>query len=212
MPVDGRADTSEEVASAVRTVKEVVAVLTGLALTNSVVVLLTRGSYSNVTALQKLPVISILFGVVIIATIVRFHLANARHMDAAFGRTAEAKYYRGPSLGADSVTAILQSGMLAIMSFYVNDPHTILILLLILLSSDTVWTVANIGQGEIEPISYQRAWLLNTVATCIVLVLVIIIGHRTSLYLGAIVVLMYTACDLIISWSFYFPSSGSRVI
>jgi hypothetical protein len=207
MPDHGRQDASREVASAVRAVKELVTILTGLALTNTVVLLLTRGDYSRVADLADLPVISMLFSAAIVVTILHFHLSNTRHMDATYGATGSS--YRQASLGVDSVCVILQSGILALMSFYVNRPHTALLIFGSLLVSDSLWTVIGFRGAPSYLTSLQIIWLLPWAVTGLLLAFALMGGHgAVSLYVGAAAMFLHNAFDVIYGWTFLFPTQS----
>jgi len=213
----------EAVASVLQSLKEIVSIVMGLALTNCVLVLITRGEYTHVEDLSVLPVSSALYSLVLIVNIVRFYHGNLRHMETLYGRTAQKVrasvhgHGRAPfgGLGIDFVVVFMQSIIFAVMSFYAtghNGPRReFLLLFMVLMAFDLVWNImTQQAMNDAKELRHQRRWILNNlVAVVAILVLYLKFKqHQEVVYLdiGAGVLATNTIVDFVISWGFYFPS------
>jgi len=196
--------------------KEIVTIVTGLTLTNSVIVLITRGHYSGVQSLSNLPTASILYTAVFILTVVRFYHGNIRHVDSVYGLSESTKIT--PSnhghgrfgLGIDFVVLFTQSIIIAVDSFYASRRSEFLLLILTLLVFDILWTLLTQQQStDASVFVHQRRWMLNNLVAVLVLTVCYTQyrDHHTALVLdvGVGVVLANTIADFAINWSFYFP-------
>jgi hypothetical protein len=211
-----------DVASALASAKSVFAIINGLTLTNTLLVLITGGHYSRVIPLGQLPVESVVLAVVLMANVVRFYHGNIRHLDAAYGSESVARAASGRhveprgGLGLDFFIIFTQSLLFSLASFYVNAPSTYIPLFIVLLAFDVIWTVYSQQADGDQAASPQRMWLLNNLiagAILIVLYLGIYKSHGDRLWArdAAVIVLAATTIiDFALNWRFYFPGSTKK--
>jgi hypothetical protein len=211
-------DGAFAVASVLLSLKEIVSIVMGLALTNCVMVLITQGHYNTVTALSALPLASVLYSLVLIANIVRFYHGNVRHMDTLYGnpghRLMTSVHGHGPAplggLGIDFIVVFLQSIIFAVISFYASPRREFLLLFMILLSFDLVWNILTQQvTHDAKDLIHQRRWMLNNLVG-VVGILVLYLKYKQDhsvayLDIGAAVLAVNTLVDFVISWRFYFP-------
>ncbi|HET6570958.1 MAG TPA: nucleoside 2-deoxyribosyltransferase [Solirubrobacterales bacterium] len=208
-----------DVASALTSAKSVFAIVNGLTLTNTVLVLITGGNYSEVIPLGELNEDSIVLAVVLSANIVRFYHGNVRHLDAAYGTESIASAASGRhveprgGLGLDFFIIFAQSLLFAMASFYINVPTTYILLFIVLLIFDALWTVySQRTDGEFAG-SPQRMWLLNNMVAAVFLGAFYLgfyqanTGRAWALIAAVIVLVLTTLIDFVLNWWFYFPRS-----
>jgi hypothetical protein len=212
-PISEPGRASAPTASAISSVKEVVTVVMGLTLTNSLVLLVTD-NYTGTVDLRDLPFRTSLFSALLIFTIFRFYHGNMRHLDCVYGQGGGANNVRPAprgGLGVDFFVLLGQSTLFAIMGFYASRPNELLILFSILLGSDVIWTLlVQKPTEDAAEFSHQRRWLLNNVGALIVLLAVFAVsrgGDHANLFIygGGTVMLANALLDFAISWTFYFP-------
>jgi hypothetical protein len=213
-----RDESSAGAVSAVSSVKEIVTVIMALTMTNTLVLLLTGGHYSNARDLGDLPVEDTVFSGLLILTIFRFYHGNIRHLDSVYGHKEQSSRMVKPAplggLGVDFFVILAQSILFAVMSFYASSPEQLVGLFIILLASDVTWVLVVQQPSEDRAgFSHQRRWLLNNVLALIAIFAVYLIGgpHRTDflIYAGGSVMLFNAISDFVISWRFYFPTTES---
>jgi hypothetical protein len=216
----GSRHVTAETASALASVKSVLAIVNGLTLTNTLLVLITGATYSKVITLDKLDAEDIAFAVVLMATIVRFYHGNMRHLDSAYGNESAAPVASGRhaetrgGLGLDFLVVLTQSVMFAVASFYVGFHSEYVSIFIVLLVFDIAWAVYSVG-SDAQLDSPQRTWILiNFFATaCLVLFYLIHRSHPArhwSLDATLVVLAVTTVLDFALNWDFYFPSGGSQ--
>jgi hypothetical protein len=210
------------VASVLHSLKEIVSIVMGLALTNCVLVLITHGRYTGVSALSALPLSSVLYSLVLILNIVRFYHGNLRHMDTLYGYSARTSAARtsaasthGPAplggLGIDFIVVFLESIIFAVISFYASPRREFLLLFMILMAFDFIWNIVTQQESsEVRDLPHLQRWMLNNLLG-VVVILVLYLEykqHHKEVYLdlGAAMLAMNTLIDFAISWRFYFPS------
>jgi hypothetical protein len=219
-------NTITDIASALATITSILAIVNGLALTNTLLVLVTGGRYAEVIPLTKIPIANVAFAVVLMANIVRFYLGNVRHLDTTYRAQGVARPTSGRypeprlGLGVDFCVIFIQSSLFALMSFYVGSHSEYLSLILVLLVLDILWTVYSqktmdrdegaVGTRDMGP---QRLWLLNNLMACVGLVAFFQFhrSHPTQAWpLSAALAALAasTVTDFAVSWKFYFPASS----
>jgi hypothetical protein len=202
--------------SALSSAKSVLAIVNGLTLTNTLLVLITSGHYSHVTALSKLGAEDVFFAAVLVANIVRFYHGNVRHLDAAYGAESVARAASGRhaeprgGLGLDFFIIFAQSLLFSVTSFYITDHSTYISLFIILLAFDVIWTVYSQQADGDFAASPQRSWLLtNLVAVVGVIGFYLAFkAHRAEAWpldAGVAVLAAATVADFHLNWDFYFP-------
>jgi hypothetical protein len=211
-----------DVASALSSAKSVFAIVNGLTLTNTLLVLITGAHYSKVIPLEDLSVESVIFALVLVANIVRFYHGNIRHLDAAYGTESVARAASGRhveprgGLGLDFFIIFAQSLLFSITSFYINSPPTYISLFIVLLAFDIIWTVySQQTEGELAA-SPQRMWLLNNLFAAAILVVLYLGVYQShtdrewALDAAVTVLAATTIIDFGLNWRFYFPRSSRK--
>lgn len=202
--------------SAVTSLKEIVTVVMGLTLTNTVVVMVTQGHYSAISKLSALSATTAAYSFVLIANIVRFYHGNMRHVDSLYGNVVSPRGVvrgRAPKgdLGLDFVVILLQSMLFAVTSFYARAVPEFILLFLILLAADVVWVlVTQQVTDDPDALTHLKRWMLNNILGFIALIVAYFEfkANRDTLYLhiGLGFLAINTVMDFVISWSFYFPT------
>lgn len=209
-----QAETSG-VVSVLHSLKEIVSIVMGLALTNSILALITDSHYTSIAKLSKLPLTAALYTIVLIVNIVRFYHGNMRHMDALYGqparRVARSTHASLGNLGLDFIVVFLESILFAVISFYASHKSDFVLLFLILLSIDFMWNLVTIQEKSADrDVSHLRGWMMNNFMIIAALVILYFVSkgdphHRLLLNLGVGAIALNTVADFIISWKFYFP-------
>jgi nucleoside 2-deoxyribosyltransferase len=213
----------DSVLSAVGSLKEILSIITALTLTNTLVLLVTGGSYSNIANLAHLKVANAIYSLLLITTLIRFYHGNVRHLDTAY--SPHGVHFGSPlvtmppgGLGIDFTVIFGQSILLAVASFYAAPRLEFILLLSMLLAIDALWSIFVQRQiGDKQGFAHQRRWLLNNIAALIALLFIFIYsGQQTVpdnrqylLHLAALILGLNTIIDFFISWSFYFPGTIS---
>lgn len=222
----GRAHSTDhevdpDVASALASTKSVLAIVNGLILTNTALVLITGGHYSHITPLGRLGTENIVFAVVLMANVVRFYHGNIRHLDAAYGSESVARAASGRhveprgGLGLDFLAIFTQSVLFSVTSFYILSHEAYISLFIVLLGFDIIWTVYSEPPQGGYTVSPQRMWLLNNLGAISALVVFFLIykaHHDRDWALDAAVgvLAVTTIADFALNWEFYFPSRVRR--
>jgi hypothetical protein len=219
-PVDRAA--SSDIGSVLLSLKEIVSIVMGLALTNSVLALITNHHYTSVLTLSALPLSGVLYTLVLIMNIVRFYHGNMRHMDSLYGvparKLALSTHGSLGSLGVDFSVVFLESVVFAVISFYAGHRADFVLLFLILLAIDLLWNIVTLQEGsEARDVSHQRGWMVNNVLAVVAL-LALYFGYQNHhhdlvlLHVAVGVVALNTVIDFAISWKFYFPMLGVKAV
>jgi Nucleoside 2-deoxyribosyltransferase len=213
-------EVDPDVASALTSAKSVLAIVNGLILTNTTLVLITSGHYSHIVPLGKLGMENIAFAAILMANVVRFYHGNVRHLDAAYGsesvlRAASGRHMepRG-GLGVDFLVIFTQSVLFSVTSFYILAHVTYVSLFIVLLGFDIIWAVYSEPSHADRTASPQRMWLLNNLGAITALVVCFLLykaHHRIWALDAAVGVLAVTTIlDFALNWGFYFPSRVRR--
>jgi len=212
---DEETTATAAVMSAITSLKSIVSIVMALTMTNTLVLLVTNGNYSEIRSVGDLQPRSALFATLLIINVVRFYHGNIRHVDAVYSGRESLHPADRPSprggLGVDFMVILLQSLLFAVMSFYLNRPQQLLALFSGLLTFDVVWTLL-VQQPSPDSLAlkHQGRWMLNNV-TALIALLVLYAAVRGGeenilIYGGAAIVLINAIADFIISWHFYFPT------
>lgn len=214
-------EVDPDIASALASAKSVLAIVNGLILTNTTLVLITGGHYSRILPLGKLGTENIVFAVVLMANVVRFYHGNVRHLDAAYGSESVARAASGRhveprgGLGLDFLIIFTQSLLFSVTSFYILSHAAYISLVIALLAFDIIWAVySEPPQGDYT-VSPQRMWLLNNLGAISTLVVFFLIykahhGRDWALDAAVGVLAITTIADFTLNWEFYFPSRMRR--
>jgi hypothetical protein len=206
---------SPGVASALGSIKSILAIVNGLTITNTFLVLITAGHYSEIRTPGSLGVSNVAAAGVLMLNIVPFYHGNMRHIDAIYGAesvavSAASTPAKPPGgLGVDFLVILAQSLLLSLASFYVQSHVEYVFLFIVLLLSDVVWTFFSPQQSDAS--ANEPTWLRTNLVTAIGLGVLYVIhrGHSGSEWLldGALVLLAVRAVvDFADNWSIYFPA------
>jgi hypothetical protein len=212
-----RAGTAHEVESILDSLKGIVAITMGLALTNTIVVLVTHGTYTSIAKLSSLHVWAIVCSAAVIASIIRFYHGNNRFMDSNYAPwvpTETRGRGRAPrgGLGVDFLVIFAQSVLFAVISFYSAPRRELLLLFDVLLVFDIFWYLTTVQvERDSRAQKYHRRWMQNNLGFGLLILVTYFEylqhGHaRGWLYAGAVLIACNTLRDFIISWDLYFGS------
>lgn len=205
--------------SALQSVKSLVSIVMGLALTHTIITLITNDSSQSaininvappVLSLSQIDPQSALCAIAVITAIVRFYHGNNQHLDLLYGESSRTRINHGPSsgIGGNFIVIMLQSVFFALMSFYVNGSRSLVFLFGALLLLDIFWYLANstTTDADAAALDHQKKWMFNNLGFFVVLgALYYTNNGGWAVTAGAAAILVNTLIDFRISWSFYFP-------
>lgn len=217
------------VASAVSSLKEVVTIVTGVIITNTVVRYITVGTYTDMRNLTEIYSWDTVFFIILLFNIIRFYHGNMRHLDDTYllGPTGELpkdfKQVKHSYMGVDFFVILLQSIIFTVLSFLLEKPLQFSIIFAVLLSIDALWYfVVHQQAPDSSVFAHQKKWALNNIGALMGLVIVFFYSIGGSgidtnyIYAAlAVIIMTNTVIDFRISWYFYFPPgnltpSGSK--
>ena len=208
-----------EVQSILSSLKGIVSIIMGLVLTNTIIVLVTHGTYTNIAKLSSLHVWTIACSMAVVATIIRFYHENNRFVDSNYApwRSTETRGRgRAPrgGLGVDFLVIFLQSVLFAVISFYASPRRELLLLFSALLVFDIFWYVAT-AQTDRDPKAqkYHRRWMQNNLGFGLLLLICYFeyLQHKPLVGLldaGTVLIAGNTLVDFMISCDLYFGIRG----
>ncbi len=203
--------------SAVTTLKEVLVIITGLTMTNSIIVLIAKGNYENINSILNIDPVDYLFFILLQLNIVRFYLGNVRLLDDCYFLSFECAPSEGTNrtknLPLDYSVVLVTGILFALLSFYLRNIQDFFVIFAIILTIDIIWFVVTWKDVQDAKIRNQRKWwTINNVSV----VLPIAFGHYVpnpeASFLWLIpffATLVNTVIDFILSWKFYFFTSTS---
>jgi hypothetical protein len=206
--------------SALLSVKSLVSIVMGLALTHTILTVLTEendGVHGSVVDGASGPLLSadismksILCAAAVVTAIIRFYHGNNQLLESLYGESTATKRRAAPSggIGVNFIVIMVQSVFFALMSFYVDGSRELIALFGLLLLLDIFWYVANWTTADTDPdaLRQQRAWMLNNFGFLIVLgALYYTKNDHWAVTAGAAAILLNTLVDFGLSWKFYFP-------
>lgn len=188
--------------------KQLVSIVTGVTVAQSIYLFVSNGSYSSIRTFETFSPPSIIFFVLMISNLLRFYHGNMRLLDEYY---SSGDNHRPPRrLDVDFFVIFGQSVLLAAMSFYVGKTREFFTLYTALLIVDVIWFFITLGFAETWlEFRRQRNWAINNVITVIALILVY--ANRASFspevyfYVLVGLIIANTLADFVISWLFYFP-------
>lgn len=206
---DGYAD----VVSAITSLKEIVTIVAGLAITNAVLQLLaTDGALRT----RGIGVTAVLLFILVILNIIRFHHGNIRHLDSTYTRergrvpVGDLKNQARRNTAIDFFVIFSQALSLVVLSFLLHDASLFFYVFAGLIAIDIFWYlgVYNLASDE-ATFRHQKRWTLNNVTTLVGLLILFATASRLPgdwFPLSVITLLaLNTVADFVISWAFYFP-------
>jgi hypothetical protein len=209
-----------DIQSAVSSLKKIVTIVSGLAITNTLnTLVVTQANRVNLLGFVHLQWYRLLLSALLIITIVRFHHGNIRLLDKTYllGEEEEVRSTSIPrkrQLLFDFVVIFLTSVLLAFMSFFIGPDF--FPLFAILLFVDLVWfLVTNRWSGD----SVQQKWAINNLMFGLGII-ILLFSQASLLQAGissvwvnmAYVILVSgnTCYDFFISRELYFPNPNPR--
>ncbi len=204
--------------AALLSVKSLVSIVMGLALTHSILTLLTgKGAGGTVIeqaggtlALSQISPRAFLSALAVVTAIIRFYHGNNQLLESLYGESREQREGGKPSrgIGVNFIVIMMQSVFFALMSFYVNGSRELIALFGLLLLLDIFWYVVNWTNKDTHPeaLRQQQAWMLNNLAFLAILAFLYYTKDGGwAVTVGAVAILANTIVDFAISWRFYFP-------
>jgi hypothetical protein len=156
------ATTVGDVRSAVSSLKKIVTIVSGLAITNTLASLMSSApGPRTLRVLTALDWRQLLLSLVLIVTIIRFHHGNVRLLDQSYLLDEGAKERR--QLLPDFAVIFAMSVLLALMSFLIHDFFALFVVLLFI---DIIWFVIYLSD-DTERTGLQRKWLLNNIIVAV---------------------------------------------
>lgn len=214
-------EVEQALAGTIVSLKGIVSIVMGLALTNTIVTLVTgdattvggRPAESHGLGLLTLDQISgqaAVGALAVITAIVRFYHGNNQHVDYVYSRVSANRRIRGRAprggIGIDFLVIMVQSVLFALMSFYVDGNRELLLLFMVLLYFDIVWYVTTSTIViDSDVLGHQRRWMLNNIGFLAVISALYFQDGEWAITAGLVAFLLNTVVDFWISWRFYFP-------
>ncbi len=203
--------------SAVTTLKEILAIITGLTITNGLVVLVTGGNYQNIKNIFSFDLVPFLLFLALIFNVVRFYLGNVRLLDdcylASFAGTPSEGTDRLKNLPLDYTMVLLSGILMALLSFYLRELQSFFAIFSIILSIDIVWFLLTWKDSHDPKIRNQRKWwTINNVGHVLPIAYGILITRdnpSVQWLIPFVAVVTNTAIDFALSWKFYFFTNSS---
>jgi hypothetical protein len=206
---------AHEVQSILASLKGIVSITMGLALTNTIVVLVTHGTYTNIVRLSSVKGWEVACSFAVVASIIRFYHGNNRFMDTNYAPWGSVETRgRGPAprggLGVDFLVIFTQSVMFAVISFYSSPRPELALLFALLLTFDIFWYLTT-TQVPRDPKAqkYHQRWQFNNFgfALAFIVCYFMTLQHKkTDGEVAAILISLNTVIDFAISWELYFGS------
>jgi len=214
--------------SAILSLKEILVIITGLTITNAVIVLIAKGNYQAIKPIYQLNIQEIIIFILLILNIVRFYHGNMRLLDDSY-LLKESTYLKTGECELDDRVnyifwdyfVILLTGiMFAFMSFFLSSYLDFFLIFITILIIDVAWYFFTNKDTLDSKIKTQRKfWTLNNVAHLFILIplitvsliasdeIMINIQNRISLfYVLTFLTFTNAIADFYVSWEFYFPS------
>jgi hypothetical protein len=204
--------------AALLSVKSLVSIVMGLALTHAILTLLTGDGGSGAAiaqtggplALSQISPQAFLSALAVVTAIIRFYHGNNQLLESLYGESRERSEGDTPSrgIGVNFIVIMVQSVFFALMSFYVNGSRELIALFGLLLLLDIFWYVVNWTNNDTHPeaLRQQQAWMLNNLGFLAILAFLYYTKNDGwAVTVGAAAILANTAVDFAISWRFYFP-------
>jgi len=148
----------------VESLKEIISIVTGLTITNSTLVLLTKGTYNDIYPITGLSGISILLFLFVTINVIRFYHGNMKHINSGYLRDYQGFSIRvsgGARLAIDFFVIFMQSILFSIMSFYLFDFNSFIPVFLLLLGIDIIWNLSKWTLDDRKELVHHKVWFLN---------------------------------------------------
>ena len=201
--------------STVESLRQLIAILISLSITNGIMVLLTGSTYGKIIPFNALPKTGIILCIILIFTCLRFYHGNMKSIHLEYN-AFRAGSSSGKWLFVDLVVFTAQTLFISLISFYINDFNQFLVLYLVLLVFDSAWgfvryislkiifLVKNIPEVDrIQKPNLYRNWAAVNLVSGVAL----FASWRAGVYGGMLYVLLAlnTVADYCINWRYYVP-------
>jgi hypothetical protein len=203
--------------STISSLKEIVTIVTGVTITNGIVVFLTDGDYTNIKDFKDLALQTIVLFLLLVGNIIRFYHGNMRHLDVTYLVKFEADSsgdINRPgrrNVAIDFFVIFAQSLIFAALSFYLGEPTEFFTIFAGLLILDVVWFLSVYQYTpDRKAFEHQKRWTLNNTIAVFALLTTTAVSRTLDpvllFCLFALIIALNTIVDFVISWDFYFPS------
>ena len=180
-------DIEKKVLSTINSLKEVVTIVTGVTITNAIVVLITGGTYLNIRSFEEFELKAIICFILLIANIIRFYHGNIRHLDDTYApmvrsnASKDVKLIHPRFIGLDFFVIFAQSVLFAAMSFYINKATEYFCCFLVLLIVDVVWFLYLYRYTPNRQVfDHQKKWSTNNILTLLALLIIAALANVLS--------------------------------
>ena len=202
-----------KVSSAVQSLKEVITILAGITITITLSNLLADEQKLGMP-FQRMSWKPVLFALAAIITVVRFYHGNCRHLDdACKGLSGDHRATSGLKMAVDYPVILVQSILLAALSFYIRLETYFALILLLILVIDVAWVTSVVVCKSVPDETRARVikWLINNVVALAVVIGILMIRAKIDRpvwypLLISTVIIANGIADFVLSGREYFPS------
>lgn len=212
----------EQMRSMINSLKEIMTIIVGLALTNSIIQFVTvDGAIREIKDIS--PESAIIFTLSAI-TMVRFYHGNFRHLDVVYSYynykddyvyESVKQHPKEEKVALDFFLILIESLILCVMSFYQRIPLYFFYIFIILLIFDIIWfcSIWHVATSE-ETFKHQKYWTVSNMFTIIALVIVQSLStslkEDITIYISSFIILANSLVDYKWNWNFYFPIPSEK--
>lgn len=202
--------------SSVKSLQQLVAILTGLAITTGAIVLIADGTFANIHSIQSIDGQYTYLYIVLLLSVIRFYLGNTRLLDECYMlggiQDRPMELSRHNVLAADYFAIAFTGIMFAVLSFYVRQPVEFCALFSVILVLDIVWsTLTDKDTADAAVRRARKWWWRNNIAHVVPLIWLLSSGRQGYWFTAAqALMLTNTLADFCLSRGFYFPRIARR--
>lgn len=218
--------------SAISSLKEILVIITGLTITNSVIMLVANGKYEKISTLYEFSFQPLCLFLILLINIIRFYHGNVRLLDDSYlikektylDTGNETKDDRLNYIHWDFIVILITGILFAFMSFYLHKYADFFSIFTFILIFDVAWYFFTNKDTRDPRIQKQRKyWAFNNIAHLLLFIPIVTIeinnrfssmssSDTTTIYNRWSVLLLFilgttnAIADFYISWPFYFPA------
>jgi hypothetical protein len=200
--------------SMVNSLKEIMTIIVGLALTNSIIQ----------REIKDIRMESVIIFVLSVITMIRFYHGNFRHLDVTYSfynykvdsiSQSVKQHPREEKVSLDFFFILIESLILGLMSFYQRIPLYFFLTFIILLIVDVFWffLASQLTESK-EVFKHQRYWTISNFITIIALLFALLfmnsqlvnLGENIMIYVLSFIIFANSFLDYKFNWTFYFPA------
>ena len=206
----------EQLQSMINSLKEIITIIVGLALTNAIIQFLMVGG--TVREITEISLGSAVIFILLIINMIRFYHGNFRHLDVTYSSTNFQELASGDiryhpieeKVTMDFFLILIESLILCVMSFYQVKPIYFFYIFSGLLIVDIIWFFATYHfVPNREAFQHQKKWAINNIVAIILLLIIcsfsVSVDQEILTYASSIVLFANTIGDYRENWHFYFP-------